>query len=108
MKIWYESEDGILFDKEDDCYVHEQKQKHTHLNTIDFFDKENNRYTIGDNIFDDNVYYDAERIIIHNKDEYNDFTWLADECGWAEFNLINDVGEWVREEKSWDGKWNKK
>ena len=108
MKIWYESDDGVFFDSEDDCYRHEQTLIHNHLNTITFFDKENHKYTIGENIFDDDIYQKAERVIIHNEEEFNDFSWLADECGWAEFYLISGVGEWIREESQWEGRWKRK
>ena len=108
MKIWYESEDGVFFDDEGKCYEHEQKQKHTHLNSIVFFDKEENKYTIGEDIFNDDIYQKAEKVIIHNEEEYNDFAWIADECGWAEFYLIKEPGEWIRREELWDGRWERK
>lgn len=107
MKIWYESEDGVFFESEDDCYAHEQKQKHVHLNTIIFFDKQGVKYVIGDDIFDDDIYQNAERIIIHSIEELVDFIWLSEECGWTEFSQITSVGEWIREEKHWDGYWQK-
>ena len=107
MKIWYESDDGIFFEDELDCEMHEQKQKHTHLNTIIFFDKENVSYNISENIYDDEIYQHAEKVIIHNKEELADFIWLADECGWAEFYQITEPGSWIREERNWDGRWTK-
>jgi hypothetical protein len=110
MKIWYESEDGIYFEDEYECEAHEQKLAHPNLNTIVFFDLENEEYTIGDNILDEDIYQRAEKVIIHNERELNDFMWLADECGWSEFTQIEEIGEWNRyTTDSWsDGRWSKK
>lgn len=105
MKIWYEAKDGTFFDNEDDCYSYEQKFEHTHLNTIIFFDEKGKEYTVGEDIFDDDVYQLANRVIIHNAEELSDFIWLSEECGWTEFFQITDVGEWIREEENWNGYW---
>lgn len=106
MIIKYESEDGLLFDNEEDCYIHEAIQKHCHLKTIAFFNKENELYTIGENILDDDIYQKAERIIIHNLEELADFLWLSVENGWCEFEQIKKVGEWTRREGNFlDGIW---
>ena len=106
MKIWYESEDGVFFDDEDDCYVHEQKQKHNHLNTIIFFDENDKQYTIGENIFDEEIYQKAEKIIIHSLEELADLLWLSVENGWCEFEQIKKIGTWIRKENGFrDGIW---
>ena len=108
MKIWYESEDGIYFEDEDECVAHEKKLDHPHLSTIVFFNLKGEKYTIGDNIFDDDIYQHAEKVIIHDESELADFIWLAEEAGWAEFYQIKEVGEWNRYEDSWNGRWLKK
>lgn len=109
MKVWYESEDGIFFDNEDDCYKHEQKLEHNNLSTIVFFDKNNNMYSIGENIFDEDIYQKAEKVIIHNTQELADFWWLTIESGWCEFEQIKGVGEWIREDRgSYSGIWRNK
>lgn len=108
MKIWYESKDGIYFEDEDKCKAHEDKLNHPHLGTIIFFNLEGKQYSIGDDIFDEDIYQKAEKVIIHNELELADFMWLVDETGWAEFNQIKEVGEWNRYENSWNGRWLKK
>lgn len=108
MKIWYEAEDGTFFEYEDDCYRHEVTLKHNHLHTIVFFNGEGKKYTIGDDIFDDDIYQKAEKVIIHTTEELVDFIWLSEECGWTEFSQITSVGEWIRQERGWvDGYWEK-
>ena len=81
MRILYESEDGLLFDDENDCYNYEASQKHCHLKTIAFFDEAGNQYSVENDIFNDEVYQKAETVIIHDTDELNDLLWLAEECG---------------------------
>lgn len=106
MKIRYESEDGLLFDNEEDCYAYEAKQKHCHLKTIAFFDRDNNQYSIEEeDIFNDDVYHKAEQVVIHDMDELNDFIWLAEECGWCEFTQLIRPGIWIRKSTRWGGEW---
>lgn len=113
MEILYRAVDGHIFLNEDDCYTYESTLTHQNLFTIEFFNEKDNRYFIRrNNIFDEDVYNQAEKVIIHNIDELNDFKWLAEECGWCEFAKDGDIdspGIWVRKETDWthDGVWEK-
>lgn len=107
MKILYQSFDGTIFEDETECYCHEMKQEHSHLKNIVFFNAENQEYKIEDDLFDDDIYQKAEKVIIHNGNELADFVWLIDETGWTEFYQITEVGTWIRKESSWNGRWTK-
>ena len=98
MDIIYRAFDGKDFNNEEECLNYENSIIHPNLFTIHFFNKDTKEdyYINKDDIYDDQVYYKADKIIIHNKDEYEDFAWLAKECGWIEFDDINTFGLWER------------
>ena len=113
MKIIYQAFDGKNFDDEEKCEVYEFKKLHPNLFTIDFYDEENKLFHLSedkDNLWNDTVYYMAEKVEIHNTAELSDFLLLSKECGWCEFyEQINDVGLWARtEDEMNNGKWIKK
>ena len=98
MKIIYEAIDGKQFDSQTKCEEYEAIMQHTHLDTIDFYDEDNECYHIDyDHLFDDSVYQHAEKIRIRSAEELEDFAWLKDECGWIEFDQIKGCGLWIRQ-----------
>jgi len=107
MKILYQSNDGLIFDSEFLCLNHENSLIHSALFSIVFYDKTNTPYKIRkENLYDDEVYQQCEKVIIHNHEELDDFMWLAEECGWCEFEDINSIGTWIRKTNNFnEGKW---
>lgn len=110
MKIWYEAIDGAMFDAEEYCLSHEATINHRFLKDIILYQKIKNEYVKYHInpffIFDDNCYQSCDKIIIHNEDELNDLHWLAEECGWCEFNeQISSPGTWIRHEEDGNGYW---
>lgn len=106
MIILYKAFDGKIFENEYDCLNYENKQFHPYLKNIECYTINNVKYSI-DNINDDDVYFKAEKVIIHNDNEFNDFIWLAKYNGWCEFyELITKPGIWTRhEDKMHNGYW---
>lgn len=97
MKILYEAFDGTIFKDRDECEKYENTELHPNLFTIKFLDENENPYYIRkENIYDDDVYQKAERVEINNENEYKDFAWLVEECGWCEFMDIKTPGLWER------------
>ena len=109
MKIIYEAFDGKQFETEDECYSYEAFYEHPYLHSIVFYDKNDNKYLIGNDIFVDSIYQEAEKIRIHNENEIKDLLWLADQCGWCEFEDITEPGFWIRKELNFlgDAEWEK-
>ncbi len=109
MKILYQSNDGLIFDSESLCLNHENSLIHSALFSIVFYNKTNTPYKIEKkDIYNDEVYQQCEKVIIHNNKELDDFMWLAEECGWCEFEDINSTGTWIRKTNSFNrGEWEK-
>lgn len=110
MKIWYVAIDGTLFDNEDECASYEAEFNHSNLKNINFYSKIKDKYyPYSLNlkcIYDDGLYQDCDKIIIHNTNELADLLWLAEECGWCEFNeQISSPGTWIRHEEDGNGYW---
>ena len=111
MKIIFVANDGKQFDDEWECEQYEASLIHTHLTSIIFYNADGETYRIDTkdykNMFDEDIYNDAEKVIIHTEEELADFLWLTETCGWIEFNQIDSVGTWVRHvgEAWYDGEW---
>ena len=107
MKILYQSNDGLIFDSEFLCLNHENSLIHSSLFSIVFYNKTNTPYKIRkENLYDDEIYQQCEKVIIHNHEELDDFIWLAEECGWCEFGNINSIGTWIRKTNDFnEGRW---
>lgn len=108
MKVLYEAIDGSIFNDQNDCEVYEASINHSALFDISFYDSEGNEYSISDykpDIFNDLIYQRCGKVFAHNEDELKDLQWLAEECGWCEFEQITDVGIWVRHEDLGNGTW---
>ena len=113
MEILYKADDGRIFFNEDECYEYENSLKHPHFRHIFFYDKDDNIRLVNEGVlFDDSIYHYTEKVYIHNEDELKDFHWVAEECGWCEWEKDGDIdspGIWVRKETDWthDGVWKK-
>lgn len=116
MKILYQACDGVIFENKWDCEDYETTLKHPNLKNIDFFIENsfiNLNCTFGTLIKDlyeqlDNIYEHSWKINIHNNEEFNDFLWLINYCGWCEFEDITEPGVWKRyEDKLHNGYWEK-
>ena len=109
MKILYQSNDGLIFNSEFLCLNHENSLIHPFLFSIVFYNKTDTSYKIRkENLYDDEVYLECEKVIIHNREELDDFMWLVEECGWCEFEDINSIGTWIRKTNDFDeGEWEK-
>ena len=112
MTTLYKAFDGTIFENEWECETYENKLIHFHLKDISFYTIDNHEYFIEDD-FSDDIYNNCYKVIIHNSDEFNDFIWLAEYCGWCEFyEQITGPGTWVRHEFSdyyrrFEGYWKK-
>ena len=99
MRVVYIANDGTEFDDEWDCEVYEAGIKHTGLLDIEFYDVNNQLYQIDKlSVFDEWVYYKAEKVVIPTQKAYDDFAWLTEETGWCEWEDITEPGIWVRHE----------
>ena len=97
MEILYKAFDGMIFKDEEECIDYENIMLHPNLFTIKFLDENENPYYIcKEDIYDDDIYQKAEMVTIHSEDEYKDFLWLTEECGWGEFMDITSPGVWKR------------
>ena len=93
----YQSSDGKTFKDYDECYLYELKYEHPNLFHIDFYDSKDKIYNIpSGTLLLDYVYNNAEKIKIHNEQEYQDLIWFSKECGWCEFEQITGPGIWIR------------
>lgn len=109
MKIIYIADDGKQFDDPWECEAYEELQKHTYIYGIKFVTDHDAEYQISHGEeFEDYIYNKANCVLIHNERELSDLQWLADYCGWSEFQQIDSTGMWKRIQISlWDGKWEK-
>ena len=112
MKILYQAEDGKIFEDENKCLEYEYPLEFPEMFNIWFYDEEGYLFLINeDDIFNDNVYFKAEEVYVHNETELATLHKLATDCGWCEFDQITEPGFWVRAESTESfvgGKWNKK
>ena len=108
MKIIYIADDGKQFDDQWECEWYEELQKHPHIYGIKFYENDL-EFQIDHWKEDDDSYYNhADGILIHNERELEDLQWLADCCGWSEFQQIDSPGMWKRIQISFcNGKWEK-
>lgn len=110
MKTIYIADDGTTFDDYYECENYEESMKHPNLYHITFLDsigKELNPDEFPKGVFDDLLYQKCEWVIVHDEKEVSDIQWLADYCGWSEFEDITSPGTWKREDAVWDGVWSK-
>lgn len=109
MQILYKAIDGKIFDNEDECLLYENKNNYSDLKNIEFYSEDGTKCYIDLNdIYNDNIYQFAEKVIIHNQNEFKCFIWLAEECGWCEFyDQITSPGTWVRLKEGLQGIWTK-
>lgn len=108
MKILYQAENGKIFEDEDKCYNYEYALKFPEMFNIHFYDIDGSEYMIDEkDIFHDRVYWEAEKVNIHNETELAVLHKLALDCGWCEFDQITAPGIWVRKENDniIEGKW---
>lgn len=107
MRIIYEAYDGKQFEDEDECLNYEYGFKHPNLFCIKFYNvNEEQIFLNKDNVFDDNIYFNCEKIEIP-ENAFLDFEDLYACCGWCEFEQIAAPGKWKRvvPEGQIDGKW---
>ena len=110
MKTIYEADDGTTFDDYYECENYEESQKHPHLYYITFLDsseEELDHSDFKDGIFDDQLYQNCWGLIVHSDAEVSDLLWLADYCGWPEFEQITSPGTWKRKGTWLGGIWSK-
>lgn len=96
MKIVYIADDGKKFDEEWKCKEHEFKISHSHLKTIEFYDKNGKRLT---NPMEEETYNNCVKIIIHSIEESNDLIEMADYMGYSLYYDIIDIGTWIFNDK---------
>lgn len=94
----YEAFDGKRFEDEEKCINYEGIHFHTGLFRITFVNNSGNFiYTIDkNNIFNDDIYQKCEEIYIPDEESLKDLLWLAEECGWCEFENLSKLGHWKR------------
>lgn len=110
MKTIYIADDDTTFDDYYECENYEESMKHPNLYYITFMDsagEELDHSDFKDGIFDDLLYQECQSLIVHDDREVSDIQWLADYCGWSEFEEITSPGLWKREDAFWDGVWKK-
>lgn len=96
MKIIYVANDGKQFDEEWKCKEHEFKVTHSHLKTIEFYDKNRKRLT---DPMEEETYNNCVKIIIHSIEESNDLIEMADYMGYSLYYDIIDIGTWIFDDK---------
>lgn len=97
MKIIYEAFDGKQFYTREGCERYEDSFHLKDACKITFFDIKDNPYTIDPSLPDDEDIYDnAEKVIIHNENELKGFLTWAKDCGWCEFYDFDSPGIWIR------------
>lgn len=105
----YEAFDGKRFEDENECMSYEAVNFHPDLFKITFVDENNNICTIDKNdVFNDRIYQNCEEIYIPDEKSLKDILWLAEECGWCEFEDFLRPGHWKRqcdEDCSWNATW---
>ena len=108
MKVIYIADDGKQFDDPWECEAYEELRKHPYIYGITFADHGEEYHIVYGNEFEDSIYNYADGILIHNERELVDLQWLADYCGWCEFQQIDSPGIWKRTQIGFgDGKWEK-
>ena len=109
MRVVYIANDGTEFDDEWDCEVYEAGIEHAGLLDIEFYDVNEQLYQIDKlSIYDEWVYYKAEKVVIPTQKVYDDFAWLTEKTGWCEWEDITEPGIWVRHEDDLgNAKWRK-
>ena len=109
MRVVYIANDGTKFDDQWDCEVYEASIKHNNLFDIELYDDNGHPYRIDKlSIFDDWIYYKAEKVVIPTQKAYEDFVWLTEETGWCEWEDITEFGTWVRhEDECLNAEWRK-
>ncbi len=95
--MMFQADDGKIFEDMLKCMSYEAELFHSALFNISFYDMGGNVYRIqkGD-VFDEEIYNKAEKIVITSNKELKDLCWYADETGWREFKQIDSVGTWKR------------
>lgn len=96
MKIIYIADDGKKFDEEWKCKEHEFKISHSHLKTIEFYDKNGKRLT---DPMEEETYNNCIKIIIHSIEESNDLIEMVDYTGFSGYCDIIDIGTWIFDDK---------
>lgn len=92
MRIVYVADDGAEFDDEFECEAYEWKIKHPNLNDITFYDVNNNMLS---NLFDEETYYNTEKIHIPNNLAAKDLLEFAKYTGFCAYSSITSHGIWV-------------
>lgn len=105
----YEAFDGKRFEDENECMSYEAVNFHPDLFKITFVDENNNICTIDKNdVFNDRIYQNCEEVYIPDEKSLKDILWLAEECGWCEFEDFLRPGHWKRQsdnDYSWNATW---
>ena len=97
MKIVYIAEDGKTFDNQIDCELYEKSINYKAMYNIKFIDIAKRLYKISpDDPYNDNIYQDAWEVILKDFDQVRAIQFLAEECGWCEFESLTEPGIWVR------------
>ncbi len=111
MKVLYKAFDGKIFTNPGECEDYEFVKLHPSLFNIIFYNNDNKKYNIKQNdLLNDSVYYEAEKVEIHNNEELSDFLLYSKDNGWCEFEeQITSKGTWERsEDEVGNGVWMKK
>ena len=92
MRVTYIADDGREFDDEFDCLDYEWKISHPCLKDVCLYDKHDKKL---DNIFSEETYYIADRIIVPNENALKDLQELAIYTGFFCYEDIVECGEWI-------------
>lgn len=92
MRVIYIADDGKEFNEEYECLEYEWKLNHPFLKDIILYDEHDEKL---DDIFSEDTYNMAEKIIVPNKMALNDIRELSDYTGFCAYDDIVECGEWV-------------
>lgn len=92
MRVVYIADDGKEFDDEFDCKDYEWGLNHPHLKDIHIYDENNKEM---ENIFLDDTYNRAAKIIVQNNNAVKDLQELARHIGFCCYEDITECGEWI-------------
>lgn len=104
MKEIYIADDGRQFEDKEKCENYEYYElKIPLIKNIEFLDEDNKKLSFKEEAKDEEEFFmNVEKIIIHSKEELNQFRIYARDCGFVSWQNIDAVGEWVWDREHYD------
>ena len=97
MKVVYIADDGTWFNNEFACEDYEWRLNHPHVKDVHIFDENGNEF---EDVLADDTYHNAMKIIVPNDEALKDFQAFAEYSGYCSYGDVDQVGEWVFDERN--------